>query len=296
MNRFASCLNSCLLVIGVVLIVLAIAYVSLAKVGRIDRTIGQIKNSIAQANEKFNSNSESIDLTQKQNVLVPILNYHYVREVNPNEDLLGYGLSVAKEDFEAQLIAFQDAGFNTITANDFLDGNFDEHSIMITFDDGYSDFFYDAYPLLRKYAMKAVIFVVAGFMDDDEKRYLTSEQVTTISADDIEIGSHSVTHANLTKLSDKKLQDELLMSRFALEKVAKNRVTAFAYPSGHYDEKVTRMADFVGYKFGVTTEFGAAKINSEHLTLPRIKVNGGETTDQILRKIDQAKKNSDTSY
>lgn len=68
----------------------------------------------------------SKNLAKASDEPVPILMYHYIREVDSTSDPVGYGLSVTPEVFAEQLDALGRAGYHTITAQDFLSGNYPE--------------------------------------------------------------------------------------------------------------------------------------------------------------------------
>ena len=71
---------------------------------------------------------------------------------------------------------------------------------MITFDDGYFDNYVNAYPILKKYGFKAVIFVITSFMDEGNMYYFTWDQAKEMEADGISIESHTVSHQSMQKL------------------------------------------------------------------------------------------------
>lgn len=131
--------------------------------------------------------------------------------------------------------------------------------------------------------MTAVVFVIYGFVGEDN--YLTDDQIKQLVSDGFEIGSHSVSHPNLTSLSDIRLQQELMESRTALERLTGRRIVSISYPAGEYDDRVVRYADFVGYKLGVTVDNGLVTTTSEKLKLPRIRVTGNESADSLLAKL-----------
>jgi peptidoglycan/xylan/chitin deacetylase (PgdA/CDA1 family) len=221
---------------------------------------------------------------------VPILMFHYVRSVSQIDDPPGYDLSIEPTLFAAYLDRLQQADYKTITPSQFLTGMVPTKSIILSFDDGYEDFYRTAYPLLSQHKMTAVSFVITGFLDDKDGRYMTRAQVKALSDADIEIGSHTVDHLNLATADDQRAQDELLISRQVLEQITGKRVTAIAYPSGKYSDTTLRLTDYVGYSFGVTTESGITLPTSNRLKLPRIRVRGGESVDDLLAAIKKAEK------
>ncbi|MBI4032637.1 polysaccharide deacetylase family protein [Candidatus Berkelbacteria bacterium] len=279
---------------GLILLAVSAAYVTLAAMSTPERTlpVGQLRAQLERVTDTI---SEAVvdtttSLTGVNDIPVPILMYHYVREVDANTDPLGYRLSVAPAEFAAELDALQAAGYQTITPSQFLAGEITDQSIILSFDDGYHDFYTHAFPALQARGMTAVTFVVSDFIDDRERRYLTTEQISELATAGIEIGAHSVSHANLATATPERRQAELLESRFALETIIGKRVLAVAYPSGEYTDEVLGVARFVGYRFGVTTDPGVATRGAaELLALPRIAVTGGDSVEELLGRVRSAK-------
>ena len=92
---------------------------------------------------------------------VPVLMYHHLAE-RPNESTI-----VTPETFEHQLQVISDAGYHTVTVQDLIryvysGEELPENPVCITFDDGYLSNYEIAYPLLKKYGMKATIFVIGS--------------------------------------------------------------------------------------------------------------------------------------
>ncbi len=213
---------------------------------------------------------------------VPILMYHYVRTVSQADDPLGYDLSVTPDLFARQLDALATAGYTAVTPAQFLTGRIPAKSVILSFDDGYTDLFSAVYPALAARGMTAVAFVITGKLDDPDGRYLTRTQVKALADAGIEIGSHTVSHLNLATAPPQRVRDELLVSRQVLEQLTGRPVTAVSYPSGKVTDEVARTADYVGYTFGVTTVSGVATPDSVRLLLPRIRVRGSESPDELL--------------
>lgn len=284
--------------VGIILMLAAISYWLLGRDAEIARTLPTPKRpTVTRAVEKVQGAAQAVavSLLGVKDTPVPILTYHYIRgDIDQTTDPVGYQLSVTPARFAAQLDALQTAGYTTVTPAQFLAGSIDDHSIILSFDDGYEDFYTAAFPALQKRGMNAVTFVISGFIGDQDKRYMTGDQIRELFAGGIEIGAHSVTHPNLTTLESATMQEELLQSRFTLEKLINDRVTAVAYPSGEYNDDVVSMSTFVGYRFGVTTHNGTARLSDDHLTLPRIQVHPELTPEQLVAKVRTAKQGSTT--
>jgi peptidoglycan/xylan/chitin deacetylase (PgdA/CDA1 family) len=127
-------------------------------------------------------------------------------------------------------------------------------TIVLTFDDGFESFFTLALPVLQKYNFKVTVFPVAGYLGKTStwdtlppQIHLTKEQILEIISMGHEIGSHTVSHANLTFLSDKDLKAELSCSKQILEDCTGRPVTSLSFPFGQWNKRVWDTAQTLGY-------------------------------------------------
>ena len=223
-------------------------------------------------------------------VRVPILEYHYVR-VNPDpRDRLGFNLSVTPPDFEAQLDWLRANGYHTVDLNE-LRAYFQAHvalparPVVLTFDDGYEDFFTVAFPALRGHGFKGVSYVVPGFLDGP--RYLSTRQVRAIDAAGMEVAAHTMHHVDLTMASPAQLVVEVDGSRNALERIVGHPVRDFCYPSGKYDATVIAAVRRAGFESATTEVPGLGHAWADRLTWTRVRVSGGERLDQFIAALGQ---------
>lgn len=98
---------------------------------------------------------------------VPVLMHHHV---SPSPGMI----TVSPENFESQIAWLARDGWTSLTLEQyagFLAGKpVPRKSIVITFDDGYLDNWVHAHPVLQKYGMHAVVFVVTGWMGEGPVR------------------------------------------------------------------------------------------------------------------------------
>jgi peptidoglycan/xylan/chitin deacetylase (PgdA/CDA1 family) len=218
-------------------------------------------------------------------VRVPILMYHYIR-VNPDpRDQLGFNLSVTPSDFAVQMDWLARNGYHPIDYDDlraYLLGSagLPERPIILTFDDGYRDMYTAAYPVLRAHRFKAVSYVVSGFVNSPVS--VTSEQVLEMDANGIQIGSHTVSHADLTRLSGAGLWHEVYDSKVWLEALLGHPVLDFCYPSGRFNDAVVRAAQAAGYLTATTTQPGTVHSAADRFLWSRVRVDGGEPLERLV--------------
>jgi peptidoglycan/xylan/chitin deacetylase (PgdA/CDA1 family) len=216
----------------------------------------------------------------QSNVKVPILTYHYIRINTDVNDRLGFALSVTPADFAAQMDWLASNGFHTITPADLyanLNGtaSLPSRPVILSFDDGYADFYTTALPILRDHDFTAVAYVVSGFIG--WPGYMTAAQITDADRMGIEIGSHTVNHANLARSSSGNVQFQVAASKQALEQLLGHQVVSFCYPSGQFNGSVAAAVQAAGYQDATTTAFGYVHYMYDRYWWTRLRISGGES-------------------
>ncbi|HKF78783.1 MAG TPA: polysaccharide deacetylase family protein [Candidatus Dormibacteraeota bacterium] len=223
-------------------------------------------------------------------VRVPILEYHYIR-VNPDpRDRLGFNLSVTPADFAQQMGWLAADGYHPIDFDDLRGyllsgGVLPAKPVILTFDDGYRDMFTTALPILHAHGFKAVSYVVSGFLNSP--RYLTNEMVLEMEAEGIEIGAHTVSHADLTRISAPNLQHEVFDSKSELEALVGHPVLDFCYPSGKFNDAVVHTIQEAGFQTATTELPGIAHSAGDRFVWTRVRVNGGESLPEFVLNLGQ---------
>lgn len=210
-------------------------------------------------------------------VKVPILMYHYIR-INPDSrDLLGFALSVTPADFAAQMDWLANNGFHPVTPADlyaYLSGvrGLPSRPVILSFDDGYADFYDTALPILLAHDFTAVAYIVSGFIG--RPGYMTGAQIVEANRFGIEIGSHTVDHADLARSAPGSVHFEVLASKQALEQLLGHAVLSFCYPSGQFNGGVVAAVQAAGYQDATTTVFGYVHYLSDRYTWSRLRISG----------------------
>jgi peptidoglycan/xylan/chitin deacetylase (PgdA/CDA1 family) len=222
---------------------------------------------------------------------VPILMYHYI-SINPRApaDPLRTRLSVPPSQFAQQLAYLHQAHYTTITLDDLVDALHGRivlppNPVILTFDDGYADFFTNAYPLLRRYGDKATIYIITHKVGTPG--YLSWKQLHLLAAAPlITIAAHTRTHPDLPALSPQQSWAELAGSKTDLETRLGITVRHLAYPAGHYTTTTLIQAAQIGFVTAVTTEPGMDERLDRLLTLPRVRVNGGAPLADLIAGLE----------
>jgi peptidoglycan/xylan/chitin deacetylase (PgdA/CDA1 family) len=229
-----------------------------------------------------------VNLPGPSMIKVPILMYHYIRVNQDPRDRLGFALSVTPSDFAVQMDWLTRNGYHPITAEDlyaYLSGasGLPSRPVILSFDDGYSDFFTGALPILRSHDFKAVAYVVSGFVG--QPGYMSAAQVFEADRAGIEIGSHTVNHVDLAKASAGGLRYQLTASKQALENLLGHPVESFCYPSGRFNTGVAAAVAAAGYHDATTTQFGFAHALPDRYVWGRLRVSGGESLPQFASAV-----------
>ena len=218
--------------------------------------------------------AESVqDIENGKKILV--LNYHKV-------DNSFNSLAISPDLFDQQMQFLDQQGYHTITPDELYEGltgaaELPPNPVLITFDDGYLDNYTNAYPVLKKYNMKATIFVVPGFTNVN-KNYLTWEHMLEMEQNGITIESHTLNHKALEGLSDDQIRAELRDSKQRLEERLGHPVEYLAYPTGTYNLHIASIAKEVGYRAAFTIKYGNVDLGSNVYALERVPIFRTEHT------------------
>lgn len=209
---------------------------------------------------------------------IPTLMYHYVRIVDEYSDPLGFNLSVTPQHLEEQLDWIAQRGYTTVTMNTLvrcLNGGSVEQPcpaqpVALTFDDGYEDAFTAALPALQRRGMIATFYIVGNFVG--QPGYMNWEQIRALQSAGMEIGSHSMSHPDLTTLDWGTARAEVFDSKALIEANIGQTVNSFCYPSGRFNDSIAALVQEAGYTNATTTMNELPQSNL--MLLPRLRVDG----------------------
>jgi peptidoglycan/xylan/chitin deacetylase (PgdA/CDA1 family) len=237
----------------------------------------------------------------KRSACVPILMYHSI-----SENLFGmshpyFHINTLPRVFSAQMRWLQQSGYRTLGLGEALEGlevNADlRKAVVLTFDDGYRDFYTEALPVLKQCGFTATIFLATDRIRETPARiegadYLTWSDARELHSEGIRFGAHTVTHPDLRSLGPDELEQELGRSKEIIEDCLGTRVESFSYPHGfpeedkEYGEYVRDLLCNLGYDNGVTTILGRASRKSERYFLPRLPVNSYDDAAFFRAKVE----------
>ena len=188
-----------------------------------------------------------------------ILNYHKLLSANtvdPNESKF----SVQKNAFIQQLDLLKRLELPIISLKQLKSPeNNSKISIILTFDDGNNSDYEIAYPILKERNITATFFPVISTIGT--KNHITWEQLNQLSENGFTIGSHTVSHLDLTKSNQKDIEIELCESKNILEETLSTEIESLAFPFGKSTPSIELIARELGYKNALSTKGGTSSQN-----------------------------------
>ena len=236
------------------------------------------------------------------NLPIPILMYH---QVTPNIHPKFSRWSVTPKTFAIHMKILNLHNYISINLNqleDYKNGkaNLPRKPIIITFDDSYRDAIDFTVPILKANRFTAVFFVPTDCVGSHshwlmpdlgfEFPIIDWDTVKFLDTNEFQVGSHSMTHPDLTELTSEDCYKELAGSRKALEDHLGHEVVHLAYPHGLFDYRVRSIAAELGYHTASSVIRGFASRNDDPFALPRIEISGEDTLLDFVFKLRTAKK------
>ncbi|MBT2410265.1 polysaccharide deacetylase family protein [Streptomyces sp. ISL-12] len=214
--------------------------------------------------------------------------YHSVGD--PSDD--PYRITVTPARLDAQLGWLRRRGLRGVSVADLLAARARGAArglIALTFDDGYADFTEHALPCLRRWGCGATLFVLPGRLGGDNawdplgprKPLLDADGIRRAAAEGVEIGSHGLTHVDLTAADDATLAAETAGSRARLTELTGTAVTGFCYPYGTVDARAVEAVRAAGYGYACAIDPGPL---TGPYALPRVHVGQRDTAVRMLLK------------
>ncbi len=177
--------------------------------------------------------------------MLTILTYHSL-------DVSGSVISVAPNVFGEHMACIAELGLRGITLSEAVayrtdHGAWPDNAVVLTFDDGYLNFYDEAVSTLVRHCFSATLFVVSGHVGGlndwapppaglGTRPLLTWDQLGELATAGMDIGSHGKTHADLRQLDQTQLAREIIGSRTDIEARLGRPVETFAYPFGSVGE------------------------------------------------------------
>lgn len=218
------------------------------------------ENASVQGGEVFRANAAPA---------VPVIQYHMIDVPPPGARVRG-GFTPPKR-FARQMAHLKNRGFVFYTAAELMEyfcanGKFPDRGLAITFDDGCTDNYTNAFPVLKELGIKATMFVVPSCIGETNSKTLpagepprphfTRDQMLEMSKFGVEFGSHGMNHRLLHEIPLNEAQYEIESAKGYLEELLQQPCKTFAYPAGYFTFEVERVIEKAGHICAFSTTYG----------------------------------------
>ncbi|MBC7472205.1 MAG: polysaccharide deacetylase family protein [candidate division SR1 bacterium] len=247
---------------------------------------------------------------------IPALTYHHIATLPDDlkNDSIATGLRVSPDAFDAQMKKLKDKGYTTLSIEEYEritvgDKPMPKNPILLTIDDGYTDAYENAFPILKKYGLIGNFAIITDVLSTRE--YMSLDNVITMQKAGMGIMSHTTLHCQLAQRERKNGQNiyldnltgnelkpcpeftypggltagqadyELKESKEFLQKKLGIQIDSVVYPYGNYNPKTMELTKKNGYKFGFTTKGSVTPLKPDTILfeLPRSTVGGQQTPE-----------------
>jgi peptidoglycan/xylan/chitin deacetylase (PgdA/CDA1 family) len=232
---------------------------------------------------------------------IPILMYHSISDSDDSSRHPYYRTSTTVKMFEQQVRFLHQNGYRAVRVTEaqrlMQTANSAEKTVGITFDDGYQDFYTNAFPILNQYGYSATVFLPTAYIGQDSRQFngaecLTWNKVRELRKAGVEFGSHTVTHPQLRSVTTEQMRAEVGRSKDDIQEKLGERVDAFAYPYAFpetdriFVDRLRGALQENEYRSGVTTIIGRASPSDNPLFMRRLPVNSDDDLGFFQAKLE----------
>lgn len=222
--------------------------------------------------------------------------YHSI-EYMPRSTIMR-SLHVPTSRFRFQMQMLKLLGYKGLSLKNlkpYLEGTKEGKVVGITFDDGYQNNLFNAASILTSLNFTATCYIVSEAIGTSnswdkinsitQRPLMTEGEIKKWLDLGMDIGGHTKTHADLTRVSIDEAKEEIIFCKEKLEEMFNILVEDFCYPYGRFNEQLTSIVEKSGYHSATTMQRGRAQANSNKFALPRIPINYHTLPHLFLAKI-----------
>lgn len=228
---------------------------------------------------------------------IPILLYHSVdTDVSSGFETW----AIAPNKFDDHMKYIVENSYTPLTVSQLISclqtESIPHKPIVITFDDGFLDFYENAMPILTRYDLPSTLYITTGYIggtsqwlwrEGEGKRPMMSwAQVQEIDKNGVECGAHTLTHPQLDVVSRQQARREIIDSKKALEDCLGKNTASFAYPHGHYDAIVRGVVKEAGYTSACGVKHALSSTQDDRFSLARIIIKAQTSVEELASLIE----------
>jgi peptidoglycan/xylan/chitin deacetylase (PgdA/CDA1 family) len=225
---------------------------------------------------------------------IPILMYHSISSYASK----GFRpCIVSPEAFDNHLTYLEQHHYTSLTVTQLVQAMANGSStlpprpVVLTFDDGYADFYTAALPALQRHGFTATLYIATAFVEgtsrwlqkigEGDRPMLTWEQLAEINSSGIECAAHTHTHPALDMLPPSAARDEIVHSKELLEEHLDQRISSFAYPYGFYSSRVLHIVRESGFDSACAIGRKMSSLHENAYALARLMIWPDTTVDVL---------------
>ncbi|MCJ7789828.1 MAG: polysaccharide deacetylase family protein [Candidatus Atribacteria bacterium] len=232
------------------------------------------------------------NIVYAEETVIPILTYH-----NFTKDI-GSSYSINIIEFEKQLDYLATHNYSVISLSELLkglkNGQFPPKPVVITIDDGFKSTFTLACPVLKKYNFPATLFIYTNFIEKNSSS-LTWGEIKEMTENNLEIGSHTLSHCNLLQYKENenyenylaRIKKEIFLSKEILESKIGGKVKFFAYPYGVYSPTIKNLVIQADYEGILNANSMNNTLNTDPFSLNRQIIFENNSFNSFIQILNQ---------
>jgi peptidoglycan/xylan/chitin deacetylase (PgdA/CDA1 family) len=244
-------------------------------------------------------------LTKNTGIRIPILMYHSISREEEHGSHPYYRVVTTPEVFSQHMALLADRGYQVIGLDEAImllrqgkdvNQRMPTKPVVLTFDDGFLDFYTNAFPILKHHGFTATVFLPTSFIGavgktNIEKPFLSWPQVRELVNEGVTFGSHTVSHGYMAGMTHADVEQELRQSKDTIEERTGIPVRSFSYPYAfpeHDNDFVAflrKVLQGCGYSCAVSTIIGTSVQGDDPFTLKRLPVNASDDPALLMAKM-----------
>lgn len=211
--------------------------------------------------------------------IIPILMYHSILA----EGTAGFRkFTLTPSLFAAHITYMFEQGYNLLSVADLIGKPLPTKPVVLTFDDGFLDFYTAALPVLQRHNASASLFIPTRYLGSSSqwlqelgegaRPLISRDQLVEIADAGVDCGAHTHSHCHLDTVSEAQGRRELSQSKEMLEQIIQQPVTTFAYPYGHHHAQARQWVIDAGFLAACAVKNALSHADDDRFALARITI------------------------